>query len=141
MSLFRAAVKVTTPAGRDWEIYAYKARLGERGDPQPLVPEPASLQLGPEWQLLDGIFYLLWLIPRSLWRLAEYAAALVRSVFSDAWTIEAVSYMPQETAYSWTTTSEYKGQVLAQVEGHLARGDLPQQLSNAVYRGESRSAR
>jgi hypothetical protein len=32
--------------------------------------------------------------------------------------------------------------VLAQVEGHLARGDIPARLTNAVYRGEvRRSAR
>jgi hypothetical protein len=28
-----------------------------------------------------------------------------------------------------------KGVVLAQVEGHLARGDIPQRLTNATYLG------
>ena len=35
----------------------------------------------------------------------------------------------------------HRGQVLAQVEGNLARGDVPLRLTNAVYRGERRSAR
>ena len=34
--------------------------------------------------------------------------------------------------HAWTTTTEYKGQVLAQVEGNLARGDVPKNLSHAT---------
>ena len=107
MSLLRAAARVTGPDGREWEIYAYKLRVGR---------------------------------PRPKRRLARVAAAL-RSLGRDEWTVDAVTYLPHETVYRWTTTGEFKGQVLAQVEGHLARGDVPQHLTNATYRGESRSAR
>ena len=137
MSIFRPAARVTAPDGREWEIYAYKLRTNER-DPwtvdEPLV-EDARV-----W-LVTGIVWVLGLVPRLLLRLYDLARAGVRSVRSDDWTIEAVSWVPSETRFTWSTTTEHKGQVLAQVEGHLARGDLPLRLTNAVYRGESRSAR
>ena len=78
--------------------------------------------------------------PRPRRRRARVGAAL-RSLRGDAWTVAAVTYVPQELSYTWTTTTEHRGQVVAQVEAHLARGDIPQHLTNAVYRGESRSAR
>jgi hypothetical protein len=78
--------------------------------------------------------------PRPKRRLARVAAAL-RSLGRDEWTVDAVTYVPHETVYTWTTTTEHKGQVVAQVEGHLARGDVPQHLTHASYCGESRSAR
>jgi uncharacterized cysteine cluster protein YcgN (CxxCxxCC family) len=68
-------------------------------------------------------------------RAAGTMAVAVRSLMSTEWTIEAISWMPQRCAYRWTTTREFRGQVLAQVEGHLTRGDVPQHLTNAVYRG------
>jgi hypothetical protein len=64
--------------------------------------------------------------------------AALRALRSDVWTIDAVTYLPHESTYRWTTTREHKGQVLAQVEGHLARGDVPQHLTNATFRGEQR---
>jgi hypothetical protein len=87
------------------------------------------------------ILWLVALVPRALLRLADVARAAVASIRSDEWTVEAVTWLPQETRYTWTTTREHKGQVLAQVEGSLARGDVPLHLRNGVYRGESRSAR
>jgi hypothetical protein len=42
------------------------------------------------------------------------------------WTIEAASWAPYPLRHRWTTTPEYKGQVLARVEGQLARGEPPQ---------------
>ena len=138
MSVFRAAAKVTGPDGREWEIYAYKIRVGDLDDFD--VTEDDVYFQG---RLLPLIFVvnLFLLIPRLLIRAAQVAAGALRTIGSDAWTIDAVSYLPQPTVYTWTTTSEYKGQVLAQVEGNLARGDIPQRLTNAVYRGERRSAR
>ena len=62
----------------------------------------------------------------------------MRSLRSDEWTIEAITWLPQRQAYAWTTAREFRGQVLAQVEGHLTRGDIPQHLTNAVYRGLQR---
>jgi hypothetical protein len=78
---------------------------------------------------------------RLVVRLRALAAEGVRSLRSDEWTIEAVVWLPQKHMYRWTTTREFRGQVLAQVEGHLTRGDIPHYLTNAVYRGLSRSAR
>lgn len=41
------------------------------------------------------------------------------------WTIEAVSWAPFEVRHRWTVSAELKGQVLASVEGQLARGEHP----------------
>jgi len=71
-------------------------------------------------------------------RRRDLPRALVRALRTSDWTIAAVTYLPRPRTYTWTTTREHKGQVLAQVEGHLARGDVPHHLSNAVYRGEER---
>jgi hypothetical protein len=81
------------------------------------------------------------LIPRLLVRLVDAGVAGIRAVRSDEWTIEAITFMPQRQSMTWTTTTEHKGQVLAQVEGSLARGHPPGQLRNATYRGWRRSAR
>ncbi len=70
-------------------------------------------------------------------RRRDLPRALVTSLRSD-WTIDAVTYEPPQVVHTWTTTREHKGQVLAQVEGHLARGDVPLRLANAVYRRSAR---
>ena len=108
MSVFRAAARVTSPDGTEWEIYAYRIR---------------------------------WQKPRRRREVLRSVVAAWHAVRSDQWTIDAVTHLPVRTVYAWATTSESKGQVLAQVEGHLARGDVPQRLTNAVYLGERRSAR
>lgn len=41
------------------------------------------------------------------------------------WTVEAVSWAPYPVTHRWTVASAYKGQVLASVEGQLARGESP----------------
>ena len=116
MSVFRPVARVSSPDGRRWEIYAYKIKR------PPRVPGQRALR-------------------RVFVRLHALSAEAVRSLRSDEWTIEAIAWLPQKHAYSWTTTREFRGQVLAQVEGHLARGDVPHHLTNAVYRGLNRSAR
>lgn len=126
MSIFRPAVRVTSPDRREWEIYAYKIKVREVAD---LATQDRSAR---------GILWILTLIPRLLDTLYRVALAAVRSVGSDEWTIDAVTYMPRETVYAWKTTSEHKGQVLAQVQGHLQRGDIPVHLRNALYLGERR---
>jgi hypothetical protein len=108
VSVFRAAAKVTSPDGREWEIYAYRVR----------------------WEKPPR--------RRDVWR---SLIAAWRAARSDDWTVDAVSFLPRPTTLTWTTTTEHKGQVLAQVEGNLARGDIPLRLTNAIYRGERRSAR
>jgi hypothetical protein len=141
MSVFRPAARVTAPDGQEWEIYAYKVRVRDRPDPDPLDVAPGYSKLGPEWAALDALLYALLLVPRALLRLVDVTVAAARAVRSDEWTVDAVAYVPQQTVYSWATTTEYKGQVLAQVEGSLARGDIATRLTNATYLGESRSAR
>jgi hypothetical protein len=91
---------------------------------------------GVEWEIYRYRFK--WQPPA---RRRDLPRALVASVRSDEWTIDAVAYLPRRRVCRWTTSREHTGQVLAQVEGHLARGDVPQHLANAVYRGERRSAR
>jgi hypothetical protein len=143
MSVFRPAAKVTTPDGREWEIYAYKIKVGDLDDFGPTEDDALYGQADLEIASLVVIFAInvLLLIPRLVIRAAQVVVAAIRSVRSDRWTIDAVTFMPRHTVYTWTTTSEYKGQVLAQVEGHLARGDVPHRLTNATYWGERRSAR
>jgi hypothetical protein len=112
VSVFRPSVRLSSPDGRLWEIYAYKLRVR-----------------GRDRQLRNAVV-------RIVVRAAELVVAGVRSLRSDEWTVEAVTFLPHRESYAWTTTREYKGQVLAQVEGHLARGDIPQRLTNATYLGE-----
>jgi hypothetical protein len=106
VSVFRPTVRLQDPDGRDWEIYAYKLDLDvSSGDGRPLR------------------------------RAAQTAHSLALSAFSslrsDEWTIEAICFVPRES-YRWRTTREFKGQVLARVEGSLARGDVPTRLTNAL---------
>lgn len=116
-----------SPDGRRWEIYAYKLDLPPRG-----TPDPAPVGVFPGYQaevasdVLDGFRYLLAFIPRLLLRLFfDLPVAALRAVRSDEWTIEAVSWAPYPTGLTWSTTREFRGQVLAQVEGGLARGETP----------------
>ena len=57
--------------------------------------------------------------------LVDLPVAAVRASRSDEWTIEAVSWAPFRRRYTWKTTREHRGQVLAQVEGGIARGEVP----------------
>jgi hypothetical protein len=75
---------------------------------------------------------------RRLARLGERLVVSVRALRGDAWTIQAITWAPIASSYTWTTTTEFRGQVLAQVEGNLARGDVPLHLTNATFRGASR---
>jgi hypothetical protein len=141
VTVFRPSARVTSPDGREWEIYAYKINVRDRETwdvDDPVTSAPAE---EVAW-VISGVLWVVMLIPRLLLRMVDVAVGAVRMLGSDEWTIDAVTYMPPQTVHTWTTTSEYKGQVLAQVEGHLARGDVAIRLTHAVYRGEdSRSAR
>lgn len=88
---------------------------------------------GAQWEIYGYRFR--WERPA---RRRDLPRAFVQALRARDWTIAAVTYLPRPRAYTWTTTSEHKGQVLAQIEGHLARGSVPQHLTNAVYRGEER---
>jgi hypothetical protein len=142
VSVFRPSAKLHAPDGREWEIYAYKLRVGRRAewDADLLDADVASQPAGAEIAVLNALLWVFMLVPRLLVRLVDVTVAGIRAAASDEWTIEAVSYVPQQS-YAWQTTSEHKGQVLAQVEGSLARGDVPSNLRNADYLGWSRSDR
>jgi hypothetical protein len=71
-------------------------------------------------------------------KIRRFPAAVVRALRTNVWTIEAVTWGGHREHHRWRTTSEHRGQVLAQVEGGLAHGTFPQPR-NAVY--VSRSAR
>ena len=132
MSVFRPSARVSGPDGRAWEIYAYKIRV--RG--HDWEPDDDSEVFGRNPRGLLGIVvWLVSLIPRLVMRAIDVGVAGVRSLGSDEWTVEAVTFLPHRESYAWTTTREFKGQVLAQVEGHLARGDIPQHLTNGTYLG------
>jgi hypothetical protein len=133
---------VSAPDGTRWEIYAYKLQVGDRSEWTDLVDADVGFaRPAAAGALLNVVTWLVMLVPRLLVRLWDVAVAAARAVGSDEWTIEAITFMPQRQSMTWTTTSEHKGQVLAQVEGSLARGHPPGQLRNATYRGWSRSAR
>ncbi len=78
---------------------------------------------------------------RRLARAVDAVAASLRALRADVWTVEAVAWLPRPTSYTWTTTTEFRGHVLAQVEGSLARGHIPAQLAHATFAGESRYVR
>ena len=137
--MFRPSARATDPSGREWEIYASKLRLPRRGPPD---PTPAGLGLsGGRGEVItapiDGIVYLLSFIPRLLLLvLVDLPIALVRALRSDRWTIEAISWAPFHSSYTWTTTREHRGQVLAQVEGGLARGETPRPRNAQFIRAD-----
>ena len=127
MSSFRPSARTTGPDGRDWEIYAYKVRLPDRRQPDPdtdawEIPSRGGWLQTP----IDGVAYILSWVPRLLLRaLWDLPIAAARALRSDEWTIEAVSWAPYPVRHRWTVASAYKGQVLASVEGQLARGEHP----------------
>ena len=91
---------------------------------------------GAEWEIYAYKFR--WLSPPRRRELGRAVLAAARTLQRQTWTVDAVTYLPRKTVYTWRTTGEYKGQVLAQVQGHLARGDIPMRLANADYLGEER---
>jgi hypothetical protein len=111
MSVLRPTVRLTDSSGRRWEVYAYRIKI---------PPPDESTGRGR--------------LRRALARAWSVPAAAVRSLGSDEWTIEAVTWVPGRASYAWTTTREYRDHVLAQVEGQLARGDVPRPR-HAVYLG------
>ena len=128
MTSLHAAARTTDPNGRDWEIYAFRIKLPERGSIEPGLDGIAA----GGWSIyalsgvLDGLLWLLGQVVLLLVRvLVDIPMAAIRALGSDEWTIEAVSWAPPKTTRTWTTTREHRGQVLAQIEGGLARGESP----------------
>jgi len=91
---------------------------------------------GSEWEIYAYKFR--WRSPPRRRDIVRAVLASARTLRLETWTVDAVTYMPRKRVYTWRTTGEHKGQVLAQVQGHLARGDIPMRLANADYLGEDR---
>jgi hypothetical protein len=134
VSVFRPSARVTDPHGRAWEIYAFRIRLPNRGPLDPLVSDDF---VEPRGVVLALPFLLVSALVRGLVRLlVDIPLAGIRALRSDEWTIEAVSWAPFRTSYTWTTTREHRGQVLAQVEGGIARGEKPQPRNAQFVRAD-----
>jgi hypothetical protein len=113
-----------SPDGREWEIYAYTLQLPNR---RPVQPVNVGLTGDMADAVVDGAISLLfgWL-PRMLTRVFyDLPVAVVRAARSGECLIEAVSWAPYPIRLRWAISKERKGQVLAQVEGQLARGERP----------------
>jgi hypothetical protein len=138
VSVFRPSARATGPDGREWEIYAYRVKWRDRAEFNPGLDDIAGPTPGM-WLFVvfDALVWLIALIPRALVRLFDAAVAGVRALGSDEWTVEAITFGGQGESHVWATTREHRGQVLAQVEGALERGDWPQPR-NARYLGEGR---
>jgi hypothetical protein len=109
-------------------------KLPQRGSLDPLVSddfvEPRAIVLALPFLLVSALV-------RGLVRLlVDIPLAGIRALRSDEWTIEAISWAPFRTSYTWTTTREYRGQVLAQVEGGIARGEKPQPRNAQFVRSD-----
>lgn len=129
MSVFQPTRRVRDPGGRDWEIYVFRIKLPKRDPPGDSAFEYTRLHA------LGAVLWLLGQLPRLLVRVFyDVPLAALRALRSDEWTIEAIAWLPHQTVYAWTTTREYRGHVLAQVEGELARGDIPHPR-HAVFHG------
>ena len=97
---------------------------------------PAARTTGPdgrEWEIYAFRFERPDIRP-----LRKLPSALLRAMRANVWTIEAVTFAAHHERHRWRTTAEYRGQVLAQVEGSIARGDFPVPR-HAAY--DNRSAR
>ena len=106
-----------SPDGRRWEIYAYKLELSARRTRPPAAARRRATRL---------------LVNLCV----DLPVAAVRAARSDQWTIEAVSWAPYPTGHKWSTTREFRGQVLAQVEGGLARGETPRPRNARVLQAD-----
>jgi hypothetical protein len=137
--MFRPHARVTDPHGREWEIYASKLALPRRGARDP-IPAGLNFPRGRGELItapIDGIVYLLAFVPRLLLLVfVDFPVAMMRALRSESWTIEAISWAPFRASYTWTTTLEHRGQVLAQVEGGLARGETPRPRNAQFVRSD-----
>jgi hypothetical protein len=113
VSVFRPTARTSSPDGREWEIYAYRIQLPNRGTPDPR-PFGRGVTPRPRRRLR--------VLVRSL---VDVPVAAVRALRTDEWIVEAISWAPYRTSYKWSTTTGVRGQVLVLVEGALARGETP----------------
>jgi hypothetical protein len=132
MSVFRPRLRVTDPHGHEWELYAYRFRLRDRRpsyDPGLAPDNPvgvpavnAEIALG----VVDAALWALGLIPRVLVRLLwDIPRAALRVPGSDRWTIEAVSWYPQHTSRTWSTSRVERDGLLREIADSIRRGVPP----------------
>ena len=123
MSSLRPAARTMAPDGREWEIYAYALQLRRRKPVHETTVGDAPTWLGA---VIDSVVFLVTLIPRMVTRFFyDLPVAAARARNSDTLFIEAVSWAPYELRLRWEISKDRRGQVLAQVEGQLARGERP----------------
>ena len=67
---------------------------------------------GSEWEIYAYKFR--WRPPPRRRELGRAMVAAVRTLQLQIWTVDAVTYLPRKRVYTWRTTGEHKGQVLAQ---------------------------
>jgi hypothetical protein len=139
VSVFRPSARANDPHGREWEIYSFRIKVPERGSLEPAISDDmfatrAGLAMFPFF-ILTLPLLLFSAILRAIIRVfVDFPLAGYRALQSDEWTIEAISWAPFECRYTWSTTREYRGQVLAQVEGGLARGEMPKPRNARLIR-------
>jgi hypothetical protein len=138
VSIFRPRQRVTDPNGREWELYAYRFRLRDRGptydpglapdDPVGITPATATFaEAEAALGLLDATLWGLGLIPRLFVRLLwDIPRAALRVPGSDRWTIEAVSWYPHRTSRTWTTSGVAREDALREIANAIRRGVVPQ---------------
>ena len=101
------------------------------------VFRPIRRVTAPDGGLWEIYAYKVRYVPgegRRLRRLVHLVREALRSLRSDQWTIQAMCFIPRET-YTWRTTREHKGQVLAHVEGLVASGDMRTSIRHATFVG------
>jgi hypothetical protein len=128
---FRAAARVSDPDECEWEIYAYKGRLSSaRFDPW-IISTLGSADAQPGGFFFFAAAYdsVIWLIGRLgrsvanvLW---NWPVSVIRASTADEWLVEAVSWIPHETAYVWVTSRWSRDQTVAEVSQALRSGDVP----------------
>jgi hypothetical protein len=86
---------------------------------------PDARTTSPDGRAWEIYTYRFRLPPRRRRRLRSLLPDIVRGLRRAEWTVEAVSWAPYPVTHRWTVSRELRGQVLASVEGQLARGEHP----------------
>jgi len=96
------------------------------------VFRPAARTTAPDGRAWEIYAYRIELPAKR--KIRRFPAAVLRALRSNVWTIEAVTWGGHRERHRWRTTAEHRRQVLAQIEGGIARGEDPRPR-NATYLG------